>query len=533
MSRRKWYQPMVSPGVDAQFLNKRWQKSKPSWSKQSLQSHEGDRVTDKVSFDEKSGTTRYTSEHRKPTALVSPFPVDSVVVENVLRDGNKGGNGSPASWSMRTLRMNTPQGIMMRQMFRFLTGHHQSSLGTDQKSCGVKCFGTYDTHGLVEQTLHVEGFPYNSTIVEKMKSALPNEVFILDHFANEQQPHCVETLTSTRLIRNIAPRDVSDIALNLSAIQEKGFINYYQPIKFNIHSSNHHKFVKNYITKDYRTALESYVSSYAPIHKELFPLWREKCLQDDPKQARTTREVLSDVRSLEKILGALDQPHAPHHVVIIRKVFEAFKSRDYSHTALSRILHHVIPRADINQRLLAVSELTFNAMCSLRLQLHGRDHVVVGDLVMERNELSDKGSPVSATSTDLDVRVIQRKMVPGTPRLIRSEDEAKQYKIDDVVLPVFVFNGSGGSAAAQFPEHKLNKKTYVDFYENLGLSPMFNDRLSITSYRHIIARVKHVRWEMYLGGEKVDDSGGDSNVPLTVKHNDGCIWLSEVEKRGF
>lgn len=101
----------------------------------------------------------------------------------------------------------------------------------------------------------------------------------------------------------------------------------------------------------------------------------------------------------------------------------------------------------------SASELIWNAMTSKRLQIHGLT-VVPGDVVLVKHETKEHLNSSSLSS----VFFVHSHEV----HVIRSEEEARQFSIEDVVLPI-PYVGSAQSGMV-FPETSLfSRKTFEEF----------------------------------------------------------------------
>ncbi|KAH9601607.1 hypothetical protein LSM04_004759 [Trypanosoma melophagium] len=298
---------------------------------------------------------------------------------------------------------------------------------------------------------------------------------------------------------------LADLLPRLESLQSNGFLNYSHLARHGVGLFRAFESGRFLLHREYPSFISSYIlglTERSPLlHKEINPLLE---LIANPK---STREDWRSVkRSLEYALKK-DEPivrraqtglYYPHHV-LLRDFLDRAADISPAHHDSAQVIREGIPRLVIQEKLRSVADVHFNAMASLRWELYG-DKVAVGDLVIPKGEGRDLIDVFEAPADHVNGNMISLRHpewlsisgekhlnnLLGRVQVIQSREEAQQFSIDDVVLPVLGF----GAERLILPNNRMREASerLSHEFQVEGLSEM--KLCPPATYRRLVVRPK-------------------------------------------
>nr|CCC93146.1 unnamed protein product [Trypanosoma congolense IL3000] len=301
---------------------------------------------------------------------------------------------------------------------------------------------------------------------------------------------------------------LADVLPRLEALQSHGFINYTHLARHGVGLFRSFESGRQLIHRDYEEFLRGYVTGLTErsplIHKELPPLlealadWKSR-----PGDWVGVRKGL--LYALKRDEPLITRPQTglyyPHHHLLRDLVERAADLFPRNHDS-AQLIREGVPRLILQEKLRSVADVHFNALASFRWRLFG-DKVVPGDLVLHCEEQGSDLPVLDVFDAPADhfngcmtsARHIEWLSTAGDShldallkhvRVVQSEEEARHFSIDDVVLPVL----GRGAQRLLLPNTKV-KKAFEQIALELQVEGLPQMRAAPTAtYRRLIARPK-------------------------------------------
>eukprot|EP00760_Papus_ankaliazontas_P008404 PhM_4_TR13792/c0_g1_i1/m.74585 len=467
---------------DDMLLGRRWQRLPPKWSKHSKgtfrqgqlkagrmsqqQIAEMGRPRPSTSFEH--GCTEFLTKvsQPRPRATLPLHPSDLRVREAIVCTPAAAAGAKPSGDPKLLLGIshtNTDIGTLCGLLGEAL-GHPGA----------VRPLAVHDRRALVEQ--YVVAPPQPPHELERVLSRLKGPLVSNTHILPPGDVPVLAEVEHTALLRNVS--SYSDVATALLDVSTRGFVNYYPPGKHGVHVKHFLPFCRCILGGDVVGALENYVRLYPSTYPEIAPLWRSV------RKFTSVKEFLKSRGSAKGLAKRLREAQdADRHTVMADVLDEVAKSGHHA-AAANKILHRVIPKAHVRSRLAAISEITFNAMASLRIK--AGPSVMPGDLVIPHEQCTHPlpgALPSDVRDSDVSTMLWRGGATPVPPEVVTA-DSVGRFTLRDVVLPVP--SPHGPVASLQFPTGtSVNRTSYEKFLEAMAQSPLLDTGRG--TYRHVVS----------------------------------------------
>ncbi|KEG08357.1 hypothetical protein DQ04_07381020 [Trypanosoma grayi] len=286
---------------------------------------------------------------------------------------------------------------------------------------------------------------------------------------------------------------LADVLPRLEKLQFNGFLNYSHLARHGVGIFRAFESGRHLLHRDYVEFLQSYVlglTECSPlIRKELNPLLD---IFADPK---STRVGWAGVKSGLEYALKKDEPlirraqtglFYPHHHLLRDLLGRASDLAPKCHDS-AQIIRESIPRLVLQEKLRSVGDVHFNALASLRWEMYG-DQVVAGDLVIPDDEAREPLDVFEAPADHINGEMTcihhlewlsvagdaHLNALLGRVRVVQSAEEAKRYRIDQVVLPVMGYGAerlhSPGNQIKEASE-RLGRELQVEGLPQMKAAP--------------------------------------------------------------
>ncbi|XP_010259121.1 PREDICTED: multisubstrate pseudouridine synthase 7-like isoform X2 [Nelumbo nucifera] len=300
----------------------------------------------------------------------------------------------------------------------------------------------------------------------------------------------------TITLRGVVADSEDTIKAAVDALGKKGFINYYGLQRFGSGSMPNHLIGATLLRGEWKMAVSMIL---------------------DPREGeregiRKAREYYKDSGDIEGTLRQL-----PHHLVAERAILQCLKKCPGNYLQALK----AIPRTLRMMYVHSYQSYLWNHAASIRVQRHGIDGVVIGDLVYSKS--GSTGMPTEAISSgfeddscndkfgcsDLDetTEATLPKEKGSIVKAVDAEDlQRGDYTIADVILPL-------PGSRVLYPTHDiaqvyrdLAKKDGISLMESVHSTKEFSITCMTGGYRHVFQKPIDFDWELiqYI----------DGNVPL-------------------
>ncbi|KAI8850954.1 P-loop containing nucleoside triphosphate hydrolase protein [Chytridium lagenaria] len=279
---------------------------------------------------------------------------------------------------------------------------------------------------------------------------------------------------------------------SMTALKEKGFINYYGMQRFGTRAVSTHTVGVAMLAERWDVAVELILMPKGDEREDYMKARAHWMANHDPK---TAFDLFPKSCTAER--------------AVLNSLIRQKKHKDYFQALLC------IPR---NLRLMyihAVQSYVWNHAASERIKRHGYK-VVIGDIMAVKgstadgDDLMDDGEEITAGEARLS-RMIEVEV-------IKTQEQADARSLDDVVLPLPGYS-------VKYPENDIGA-FYKSFMATFGLDPHKMQRKNRENslagdYRRVITRPKNVNWKTL----RYNDIG----VPLTLTDVDELLGNAPIE----
>ncbi|XP_010256146.1 PREDICTED: multisubstrate pseudouridine synthase 7 isoform X2 [Nelumbo nucifera] len=322
----------------------------------------------------------------------------------------------------------------------------------------------------------------------------------------------------TITLRGVVADSEDTIKAAVDALGKKGFINYYGLQRFGSGSVPTHLIGATLLRGEWKTAVGMIL---------------------DPREGE--REAIWKAREYYKESGDIDGTlrQLPRHLVAERAILQCLKKCPGNYLQALK----AIPRTLRMMYVHSYQSYLWNHAASMRLQKHGIDHVVIGDLVY--NKGGSTGMPTEAVNIEFEVdscneafdsshlNEITESTLPkeqdNNVKAVNAEDlQSGGYTIADVTLPLpgsRVLYPTNDIAQVY---HDLAKKDSINLAECVHNVKEFSITSMTGGYRQVFQKPIDFEWELL--------QYTDGNVPLAETDLDAIAKKKpahNVKEEGF
>lgn len=308
-------------------------------------------------------------------------------------------------------------------------------------------------------------------------------------------------LTYTVVLRNVSG-SLSDILEPLRHVCDKGFINFSPIYRHGMHVLHVFNDAKYLLQRDYTQFLLNYAKSVAPptpsVQQELDALLH--LLQEENGNSSEWRNIRCNMyralKSDSELLNSCRNWLCPQYNNLFRDFINRCSYLYPKHNDPAVVLRESISRNIMREKLRTISDIIFNIMASARWNLYGSS-VAVGDVVITCNN-HWRGDVFEAASDRLPGWInssVEKEWISAAVdagatalpqvKIVGSKEEAREYSIYDVVLPVY---------GKEFQRIVLPSNASGDIFDRIindlpieGLPQM--DAAPEASYRHLMRKL--------------------------------------------